>query len=608
MHGGANRIRKMINTVRFAMTPKNIPASGSVDFEARAELATNFIERAVDAITGQPYFDVFHGEPVEFYHDWPDFGDLTARYWEAAVMIGDMIGKYPENTAKMKDLLWSYFEKDGLNYRPETPYTCHSVEMFDQSRTLSALCTGYMANPTEEIADTMRKMVDGIANLTVTEGGYRFIPGGMNVVGKGWKHRATLENAQEVNLTYFLGPMIRCLVKIWEMIDYKPALDLAVDLTKFTVEIAKAIGTEGEMTGHIHSRLATAAGVFSCGRAIGNEEWCNAARKAWDFSRKMAGPCGFIPEVIYQADPMYRSETCTIMDYIDLTLILAMDGDDSKWGEAEKILRNHLIESQLTNTDWATGGPERPRDELSSAENVGERMLGGYCGWSALDKVFAIACKFDQYWVNGDVDHKHYVGKRRLFQNCCGPAGPRAIYLAWSKAIELRDDAVYVNLLVNRRTSDAGVAVREGANSTIEVEVTAYNGGNISVRIPEWTNRDGIIVKKNGADVHFDLNATRLVVKNLAKDDVVMISYPYTIRKENYTVHHTGGYAYEDYVITLKGDSAISVESVGGGLSKEQYDNVCGLEKNPPLYQRSADSVYAPEPEPRLVDAAVDWF
>ncbi len=62
-----------------------IPARGSVCFEARANLSRNYIERTVDPATGQPYFDVFDGAPPELYHDWPDFGDLTARYWETAI-------------------------------------------------------------------------------------------------------------------------------------------------------------------------------------------------------------------------------------------------------------------------------------------------------------------------------------------------------------------------------------------------------------------------------------------------------------------------------------------------------------------------------------------
>ena len=343
-----------------------MPASGAVDFESRAKLAVNYLERTVDPVTGQPYFDVFDGSPVELFHDWPDFGDLSSRYWEAALMIRDMTGVPPANLNRLRELTLSYFDSDGFSYRPLTAYSSNVAEMFDQSRTMYALCSAYMADPDAQVKSAIIGIIDGLISVSTERDGYRFIPGCRYKHGE-WEEPIDFDNAPDSG--YYLGPLLRPLVKAWELTGYQPALDLAVDLCRFLLDKARILDENGRFEHHVHSKLSGAAGVFVCGKASGNVEWVRLARLAWEYARELAGPCGFVPEVLNLPDhPVFRSETCGIMDYLELTLLLALDGDESKWGDAEKIVRNHLIESQLTGTHWAESGQSRP--ETSSLSEM----------------------------------------------------------------------------------------------------------------------------------------------------------------------------------------------------------------------------------------------
>jgi hypothetical protein len=55
-------------------------------FEDCAARGLNYLQRLVDP-DGRPYFNVFWTEPAEAAHDWPDFGDVTARQFQGAVML-----------------------------------------------------------------------------------------------------------------------------------------------------------------------------------------------------------------------------------------------------------------------------------------------------------------------------------------------------------------------------------------------------------------------------------------------------------------------------------------------------------------------------------------
>ena len=82
----------------------------------------NYLDRMVDR-NGLPYFNVFATDPVAAAHDYCDFGDLTSRQWQAAVMARRMTGVEARNEKRWAQNALSYIDpKTGLTGIPKTPY------------------------------------------------------------------------------------------------------------------------------------------------------------------------------------------------------------------------------------------------------------------------------------------------------------------------------------------------------------------------------------------------------------------------------------------------------------------------------------------------------
>ena len=52
----------------------------------------NYLDTMVDK-DGLPYFNIFWTDPAEAAHDWPDFGDVTSRQLQGAIMARHLTGK-----------------------------------------------------------------------------------------------------------------------------------------------------------------------------------------------------------------------------------------------------------------------------------------------------------------------------------------------------------------------------------------------------------------------------------------------------------------------------------------------------------------------------------
>ena len=82
--------------------------------------AYNYLDRMVDK-DGLPYFDIFWTDPAEAAHDWPDFGDVTSRQLQGAIMARHLTGREARNEKVwMKMVLSRLDPKTGLLLRPKT--------------------------------------------------------------------------------------------------------------------------------------------------------------------------------------------------------------------------------------------------------------------------------------------------------------------------------------------------------------------------------------------------------------------------------------------------------------------------------------------------------
>ena len=112
-----------------------------------------------------------------------------------------------------------------LSLHDALPISTHCADLFDQTRALAALCTWIMATDEDTPRRLAREMLDGLFAASRREGKARVFKDGLH------GHRSTID----VDPGYEVGPMIRPLVKLAELLGDERALDLAVGVTRFKI-------------------------------------------------------------------------------------------------------------------------------------------------------------------------------------------------------------------------------------------------------------------------------------------------------------------------------------------------------------------------------------
>jgi len=143
-------------------------------------------------------------------------------------------------------------------------------------------------------------------------------------------------------------------------------------------------------------------------------------------------------------------------DYIESAIYLARAGYPEYWDDAERYLRNHLLESQVTNVSWVRN---------AAPVDMQPRLLGSFSARSSPNRLF------DLYHPSGPI-------------GCCNAAGVRALHLAWTNGMEKAGDAVRVNLLFSRETPYARLETDLPERG--RVSVTMKTAADLYLRIPTW--------------------------------------------------------------------------------------------------------------------------
>jgi hypothetical protein len=119
---------------------------------------------------GLPYFNIFWTDPAEAAHDWPDFGDVMARQFQAAIMARNMTGERAPIEAVWRRKLTELIDPEaGLLTRPQTGFSQKVADPGDQALTLYALVTAYEDALEESLKQVVLKMTASL--LAQTEKG-----------------------------------------------------------------------------------------------------------------------------------------------------------------------------------------------------------------------------------------------------------------------------------------------------------------------------------------------------------------------------------------------------------------------------------------------------
>ncbi len=535
----------------------------SFSLEAIVRRSYNYLERLVDA-EGLPYFNVFCTEPAEAAHDWPDFGDVTARQLQAAIMARLMTGRRCAHEDRWRARLLSYVDaRTGIYTRPRTPYSQpddYLLCLGDRALLLYALATAYAEDQDERLRTTMVAMVDRMATEAASG----------ELLGHGW----------------ITGFLIKSVTTCGRLLGYEPAFALAQQLVThlFGTHPIFGNGAQWPAGAHMHGHLRTLLGAADYALYAGDEELFGQIEELFRAACTKGTRFGFLPEVVDRRGDIIACETCALMDSVGLGVTLARHGFPQYWAEVERTVRNHLVESQITEVSWLHGDPTRADTAQFSWHAIGERVVGAFAGWSSPTHI--LACHETLPWGGPELR-----GKPRALQNCCAGSGVHALYIAWKHAASFADDCLTVNLHFDKLLPEAEIRCHQPHNGFLTVKLK--KPCRLTVRLPEGVQPAQMVISVNDTPVEGTNTGGYLKLEGLSAGDQVTLEYPLPLVEEEVAIGNPGFRTYH-YRVRWKGATVVSMEPLGrewttgySELEQREVPIFYGRQGPCALYQRS---------------------
>lgn len=568
--------------------------------ETYARRAYTYINEMVDS-DHLPYFDIFWEEPAEAAHDWPDFGDVMTRALQGAVMARHMTGiESPNEKIWLKKALIYINPNTGLLTRPDTSFSEPKADLGDYSLTLYALVTVYDDSKDPAIADVIRKMVDGFP----------------------------LVKNENSGMMCFV---IKSFMAVVRSLDYMPALEFARQCVVQVTEIGPIIQEDNTfpMNGHMHMFTRGLVGIADYALYVKDPILFSKIDAAYRYVKSLDPGFGFIPEVVDRQGDIIACETCSLMDYIGIGVTLANSGHPEYWGGIERLVRNQLAESQAVDNSWLHSDPSIPDTEQFTHTRVGERMIGGYAGWSS--PTHFLATRENLHWGGPELQ-----GKTRAFQNCCGGSGTHAYYIAWKNASRFDDGILSVNMHIDKLLPQAEIRCYQPYDGLLTINLT--QSCTMKIRIPDFASRDDVQVTVNGDAKEFAVSGNFLKILDCANGDKIEMRYPLPTKVERVTIGNKkssekaqiwyplmekteskvdGGFNKYSFDVTWVGETVVKMQPVGdmpkmgySDFDQKKVEIFYGEEGPGRLYQRDymLDSV-TPDLTPLNMDcSSIDYW
>ena len=521
--------------------------------ETYARRAFNYLDNMADK-DGLPYFNIFWADPAAAAHDWPDFGDVTSRQVQGAIMARHMAGQ----TARLekdwyKQVLSRLDPNTGLLVRPKTSYCQPGTDLGDQALTLYALATAYAENNDPALREAICKLVDHLPSLYTPDHWLR-------------------------------GFMLKSLMTCVRVADYKPALDQAGQLVKSVFEEHPAFTPDNTFRhgGHMHASLRTLVGAADYALYVKDPVLFSRVDALYRYVRSEGTRFGFLPEVIGRKGDVVSCETCALMDYVGTGVTLANNGHPEYWGDVERTFRNQLIESQIVDASWLKPG-DKPDTEQFSWRNIGARMVGGYAGWSSPTHILA-ACE-DLQWGGPELR-----GKTRATQNCCGGSGTHAFFIVWKNATRFESGTLSVHMHIDKLLPQAEIRCYQPWRGLLTIDLK--ESCKVRVRIPDFVNPSEMAAKSSKGEVKLRVWGNYAELGDRKAGEKIEVTYPMPVREEEASIGNPGFRQYR-YRVTWRGDTVVRMAPLGdmpataySDFDKKQVPVFYGTEGPGPLYQR----------------------
>ncbi len=537
----------------------------------------NYLDNLVDK-DGLPYFNIFWCDPAEAAHDWPDFGDVMSRQLQAAIMARHLTGKEAKNEKLWMRKILSYLDPHtGLLVRPKTSFSEPVADLGDQALTLYALVTAYAETRDPALRVAIDKMVDHLPR--------RYDP----------DH-------------WLRGFILKSLMTWVRQTGSKPALQQAGTLVKSCFEENPLFTPDNTFRhgGHMHGNLRTLVGAADYALHVKDPVLFSRVDALYRYVRSQGTSFGFLPEVIGRRGDVVSCETCALMDFMGLAVTLANNGHPEYWGDVERMVRNQMVESQVSDVSWLKTGSQPDTDQFTWRD-VGARMVGAYAGWSSPTHI--LAAREGLHWGGPELR-----GKTRAIQNCCGGSGTHGLFIVWKNASRYDRGTLSVHLHIDKLLPQAEIRSYQPYKGLVTIDLK--QPGKVRVRVPDFVNAKDMKVKVKQVEVKARVWGNYLELDDRQAGERLEVTYPVNVREEAITIGNPGFRQYR-YRVTWKGDTVVRMTPAGeqARTGFSDFDNkpvelFYGKDGPGPLYQRD-DRLDGPEPKPtplRMDDGSLDFW
>ena len=499
----------------------------------------NYLDRMVDR-NGLPYFNVFATDPVAAAHDYCDFGDLTSRQWQAAVMARRMTGVEARNEKRWAQNALSYIDpKTGLTGIPKTPYLQELGDPDDQSLILYALATAYADQKAATAGRADKAATVGRADKAATAGRAD------DTAAAGRAEAAVLRQTIDKMIEHMAGIAtrtglirgfpIKSLMTCVRLVDSKPALEQAKDLVHLVFEEHPLFTPDnkfviGRGNGHTHGNLRALVGAADYALYVNDPVLFGRIDALYRYVRSQGTRFGFLPEVVGRKGDVISCETCALMDFVGLGVTLANNGHPEYWGDVERMVRNQLLESQVADASWMKPGTQPDTDQFTWRD-VGQRMVGGYAGWSSPTHILAAK----EYLPWGGPELR---SKPRAFQNCCGGSGTHGFFIAWKNSSRFDNGTLSVHMHFDKLLPEAEIRCYQPYQGLVTIELK--RPCKVRVRIPDFVQSGEIAARSSAGKVETKVFGDYLLLGDRQAGEKLELTYPLPIREETETIGNPG--------------------------------------------------------------------
>ncbi len=344
----------------------------------------------------------------------------------------------------------------------------------------------------------------------------------------GWAKQPAEENYPNTHS----GRLIGALVKYYRVANDPVALDIAIRFAEHN--IAHTFTPEGELTKlagtHLHSTEGTVTAIIDLGILTNKSYYIDLGKRLYDVGlRPWRTSFGWAKESRNVSEG--RGEANNTGDFIEAALLLGQAGYYEYFSDAERMIRNGLLASQIVNTDWIPEYDGTPDTDDYIYSDVKSRARGA----------FAFTTPNDYHSYNTDL-----VGG--AVQSLCE---------AWNAIFTKDQSGLHVNLLFSKESEQ--ITMRSYLPEEGRLEITLHQAHPLFIRIPMWLSRDKLEVFVNDQRCSPGFHRHEFFIQNLAPGDKVELIFP---QVEQRTTESAAGYD-KPYEIDWLGDTIINISPQG---------------------------------------------